>query len=66
VSIDDILSALSGLDEPPAPRPGGARIRLEPPVSRRTPSAACRRLTRRYLERHVFRPPGVYADARVA
>lgn len=49
VAIDDILNALSRLDEPPSPRLGGATMRLP------------QRMTRRYLERHVFKPPAVYA-----
>lgn len=57
--VQEILSALRRLDEPsPPPRPGGASMRLPPKVpARRMLRARIGRLTRRYLERHVFRPP---------
>ncbi len=64
VAIDAILDALSRLDEPPDPRPGGAAAR---PARRARAQWTLRRrrgrLTRRYLERHVFKPPGETAAA---
>jgi hypothetical protein len=65
VAIDDILSALGRLDEPPSPRPGGATMPVPLPPSRQMWRARLARMTRRYLERHVFRPPAV-ATARTA
>ena len=65
VAIDAILDALNRLDEPLDAMPGGANMR--PPGSgRRPPWPQPRRpgrLTRRYLERHVFKPPGEIASA---
>lgn len=64
VTVEAILDALNRLDEPPDPRPGGAAMRL--PRSERVRWPVRRRLghlTRRYLERHVFKPPDEIAAA---
>jgi hypothetical protein len=67
VAIDDILSALSRLDDPPSPRPGGTVMRLPPSqLAWRSRRPRMGRMTRRYLERHVFRPPAEVAAARTA
>ena len=58
VPIDTILSALSELDDPPGPRPGGAAVRLPRYERMRTLlRGRINRMTRRYLEQHAFRPP---------
>ena len=58
VPIDTILNALNQLDDPPGPRPGGAVMRLPRYERMRTLlRGRINRMTRRYLERHVFRPP---------
>jgi len=64
VAVEVILVALKRLDEPPPPRPGGASMRLQRQERyRRRLRNRLGHMTRRYLERHFFKPPDTLSQS---